>query len=346
MKKIKIFVLFLFLFSFSFADICEINEVKIKENTIEILVTDKNYSYVPNYDEGSRVLFVEFTNLNVAPNFILPNIKNEYVEKIEHLVYEDTTDFFITLNKNVVYKTYKSSDNKSIIFEFNKREKSTKKPLIIIDAGHGGKDPGATANGYLEKNLVLQIVLMLREKLNDDFNIMLTRDDDFFIPLQDRPKLANESNADLFVSLHINAMPGNSDANGVEVFYYSRNESAYAKNIASVENSVDEKYGIKTQVTDIIVNDLFYQINQERSTGLATLLVDEIVLETGFNKRPRGGAYGANFAVLRGSKMPSVLIEFGFLTNKSEANKMADQRYQLKLIEGIEKALKKYFFKG
>ena len=346
MKYKNIVFLFFIVFSLAFAEISGIEEIKAKDNNIEITMGNKNFDYSINYEEGSRVLFVEISNSAVGKSFSLPQVKNEYVEKLEYIVFENNTDFFITLNKDVTYKSNRSADKQTISFEFYKKSNLPKKPFIVLDAGHGGKDPGAVANGYREKEIALKVVLMLKERLEDDFNVILTRDDDFFIPLDERPRLANDNNADLFVSFHINAFPGNPEANGVEVFYYSRNESTYAKKIAGIENSVDEKYGIKTQLTDIIVNDLFYQINQEKSTGLATILVDQITSETGFNKRPNGGVYGANFAVLRGSRMPSVLVEFGFLTNKKEAQKMADEYYQNKVVEGIYKALKKYFFKG
>lgn len=324
----------------------KITDIFYNENKIEVKVSEDKLEYSINFDEGSRVLFLEFSKSSIDSKIEIPKVKGELLEKCEYITFEDNTDFFITLQKGVTYKAYKGADGKTLILEFTKKEKTIKKPSIVIDAGHGGKDPGAVANGYLEKEIALKVALKMKDMLSEEFNVTLTRDSDVFIPLPDRPRVANEINADLFISFHINAIPGNPSANGVEVFYYSRNESAYAGKIASVENSVDEKYGIKTQVTDIIVNDLFYQINQEKSTGLATLLVDEIAEKTGFNKRPKGGAYGANFAVLRGSKMPAVLIEFGFLTNKAEAKKMADDYYQEKLVEGVLEALKKYFFKG
>jgi len=104
-------------------------------------------------------------------------------------------------------------------------------------------------------------------------------------------------------------------------FTFLKNPSTYAKAVADFENSVDKKFGIKESAVDFLVNDIIYKQNQERSTRLARLIVDGVANVTGFYNR---GVHGANFAVLRGSEVPAVLIELGFVSNDLEAAKLAD----------------------
>ena len=167
----------------------------------------------------------------------------------------------------------------------------------------------------------------------------MTREDDVFIELAERAEIGNRAKADLFVSIHANAID-RASTSGMEVFYYSKKASAYAKAIAAYENSVDEKFGVSKDYTDFIVNDIFYHINQEKSAKLSSVVLENMLSATGAVKR---GVYGANFAVLRGSKSPSILVELGFMTNKAECLKMIDPVYQDILAEAIAKSIRKYF---
>lgn len=344
MKKFWIVITFLHIFSLTIFSLDDITKLRAGDGKIVFeFLKEKTQNYSVNFDEGSGVIFIEFINTKFSGSIDNDSFDKSFISKVESVTFENNTDFFISLKPGVNFKKYDLESPHRVVFEFMFKDITKRKPLVVLDAGHGGKDPGGVGNGLQEKDIALKVVLMLKDELADDFDIRLTRDADFFIPLPDRPKIANDINADLFVSVHLNAYY--EATNGVEVFYYSRNESKYAQQIATLENSVDEKFGIKTKVTDLIVNDLFYQINQEKSAVLSTLLVDKLVQKTGFNRRPNGGVYGANFAVLRGSKMPSVLIELGFITNKKEAEKLNNQFYQEKMVEAIYESLKKYFSK-
>ena len=291
------------------------------------------------YDATSRIIFVEFNK--VVYDGKTENIKifGDNIEKIESVSFEGNVDFFITLKKDMEFKDNVLKDPSRYLITFAKVE-NIKKITVVIDPGHGGKDPGAIGyNGIREKDIVLSVGKLVNEKLARDYNTVMTRSDDVFIDLVERAEIGNRIKTDLFVSIHANAI-NKSTTSGVEVFYYSKKESAYAKAIAAFENSVDEKFGVNNNFTDFIVNDIFYHINQEKSAKLAQIALDDIITSTSSIRR---GVFGANFAVLRGSKSPAILIELGFVTNPKEAQKLIEPEYQEELAESIYKSVKKYF---
>jgi len=114
-----------------------------------------------------------------------------------------------------------------------------KKYTIVVDPGHGGHDSGARGNGYNEKDIALQVATRLANNLRQDYNVIMTRDSDFFVPLDTRAKIGNDANADFFISIHLNS-GSSSSANGTEVFYFSKkDQGSYATQVAKFENKVD-----------------------------------------------------------------------------------------------------------
>ncbi|MDP8267856.1 MAG: N-acetylmuramoyl-L-alanine amidase [Candidatus Tenebribacter davisii] len=222
---------------------------------------------------------------------------------------------------------------------------------IVLDPGHGGKDPGAIgySRKHLEKEVVLELALKLKKKLEQqlDVIVLLSRDKDEFVSLQQRTKMANENNADLFISIHCNAHR-NSKVNGIEVYYLSTAKTDEARAVEAMENQVVYEYeGGKEAVKKydnlaFILADMAQNEHLEESYDLGANLQSSLVHNTEAYDR---GVKQANFYVLRGAFMPSVLIECGFLSNKEEEKKLITNSYQAKLIDSIFKGIKDFKMK-
>lgn len=221
----------------------------------------------------------------------------------------------------------------------------TKKFVVVLDAGHGGKDPGNRGNGYKEKDIALNIILKIGAELkkHPDVKVVYTRTTDVFIPLDKRAEIANEANADLFVSVHCNAH--SSQAHGTETFVLGLHRNADNLKIAMKENSViylEEDYEVKYGGFDpnSPASYIGMTLMQEEYLDQSILLADFV--QKGFTnklKRTDRGVKQAGFLVLRKTYMPSVLVETGFLTNNSEGkflnSNAGQQKMAASIIEGI-----------
>ena len=212
---------------------------------------------------------------------------------------------------------------------------------IMIDAGHGGKDPGAMDNSITESAIALDVAKIVAELLREEgFKVLFTRSKNNFIPLDDRTQMANNSKADLFVSLHVNA---NADPsiNGIETYYLDLASTSSAAKVASRENSVSEK-----NLSDLqfILTDLMLSAKTQESRSLASVVQSSLVKRVsrgGFGS-PDNGVRSAPFYVLMGARMPAVLIELGYCTNSAEAKRLGTARYRRILAEGIVEGLTGY----
>ena len=214
-----------------------------------------------------------------------------------------------------------------------------KKYTIVVDPGHGGHDSGARGNGYNEKDIALQVATRLANNLRRDYNVIMTRDSDFFVPLDTRAKIGNDANADFFISIHLNS-GSSSSANGTEVFYFSKkDEGSYAARVAQIENRVDSSYG-DTPFSDLVVKDIFYRTNQKKSQAIATTVLDNLINNIGLRRR---GVFGANFAVLRGSNSPSILVELGFMNNYGDLSQYLTPEGQERAAQAIANGIRQYF---
>lgn len=220
--------------------------------------------------------------------------------------------------------------------------------VVVLDAGHGGKDSGNIGNGYKEKDIALSIVLKIGKALEkyDGIDVVYTRDSDVFIPLEKRGKIANDANADLFVSVHCNAH--NSQAYGTETFVLGlhRNETNFE--VAKRENSViylEEDYEITYSDFDINSPESFIglTIMQEEYLDQSILLADFVQKEfTNKLERKDRGVKQAGFIVLHQTYMPSVLIETGFLTNDHEGAFLNSNSGRDKMATAITNAIIEY----
>ena len=214
---------------------------------------------------------------------------------------------------------------------------------VVLDPGHGGKDPGAIGvGGIAEKDIVLSIAKKLAKKLQKEMGIhvVLTRKDDSFIPLEDRTAIANAENADLFVSLHMNASP-NADARGIETYYLDKTTDEAAMRLAARENATSRK-----NVSDLqfILSDMMQSMKLEDSISLAYRLQSSMVssLTTKMGEVSDLGVKKALFYVLVGARMPSVLVEMFFITNKSEGRAMSQENYQDAMVEALYEGIQRY----
>jgi len=220
---------------------------------------------------------------------------------------------------------------------------------IVIDPGHGGKDPGALGKKAYEKNIVLDIALKLKKHIEKelDVEVLLTRDSDTFLTLQERTSFANNSQADLFISLHCNAAQ-NTRSNGVEVFILSTARTTDARAVEALENSVVLEYEGGTEAVkayddlQFILADLQQSEQLEESSDLAVRLQTELVKNTSMIDR---GVKQAGFYVLRGAFMPSVLVELGFITNEEEEKKLLSSKYQNDIVKAITNGIKSFKLK-
>ncbi len=214
-----------------------------------------------------------------------------------------------------------------------------KKYTIVVDPGHGGHDNGAIGNGYNEKDIALQVAKRLAENLRRDYNVIMTRDSDFFVPLDTRAQIGNNANADFFVSIHLNSS-NSSSGNGTEVYYFNKkDEGSYAARVAQIENRVDSSYG-DTPFSDFVVKDVFYKVNQKKSQAIATTVLDNLINAIGLRRR---GVFGANFAVLRGSNSPSILVELGFMNNYGDLSQYLTPEGQERAAQAIADGIRQYF---
>jgi N-acetylmuramoyl-L-alanine amidase len=212
---------------------------------------------------------------------------------------------------------------------------------IVIDPGHGGKDPGAIGRGGLrEKDVTLRLSKMLREKLRPSVQkIVMTRETDVFIPLEERTAIANSQDADLFVSIHINASTRTA-ASGVETYILNISNDEESRRLAARENATSRR-----SVSDLefILNDLIKTAKTNDSVRLASAVQGRVAknLREKFSTRSNG-VKGAPFYVLVGTKMPSILVEVSYISNPREEKLLRSDRYLEEIIEGISKGLLDY----
>ena len=212
---------------------------------------------------------------------------------------------------------------------------------IIIDPGHGGKDPGAIGpSGVKEKDITLPIAnklaVLLRENLKVE--VYLTRESDEFIPLDQRTEIANLVKGDLFISIHANAA-WDTRARGVETFYnshYSYGEGA--EEVAIRENAALAAEGVPTRIKTIIWDLIQNQYRQE-SKGLSLVVQEKLVKTLNSTNR---GVKSAPFYVLRGANMPAILIEVGFISNPWEERQLKNVQFQELIASGIYKGIATY----
>ncbi|MEO8311086.1 MAG: N-acetylmuramoyl-L-alanine amidase [Caldimonas sp.] len=220
--------------------------------------------------------------------------------------------------------------------------------VIAIDAGHGGEDPGASGpTGLHEKDVVLAIALLLRDRINANANMraMLTRDADFFVPLHERVKKARRVQADLFVSIHADAFM-NPDARGASVFALSQGgaSSSAARWMANRENASDLVGGANIHAKDESVLRALIDMSTTAQIKDSMKLGGEVLGQIAkVGKLHKGSVEQASFAVLKAPDIPSILVESAFISNPGEEAKLRDPQYRAQLVEALATGIQRYF---
>ena len=224
--------------------------------------------------------------------------------------------------------------------------------IVALDPGHGGEDPGAIGPaGTREKDVVLSVALKLRDRINksvvggNPMRAYLTRDADFFVPLNDRVKKAQKVQADLFVSIHADAFT-NPEARGASVFALSEKgaTSASAKWLANKENAADAVGGVNIKAKDTNVLKALLDMSTSAQINDSLHLGRAVIKEIGgVGKLHKPQVEQAGFAVLKAPDIPSVLIETAFISNPSEEEKLRSEAYQDQLADAVMRGIKRYF---
>ncbi len=234
------------------------------------------------------------------------------------------------------------------LFTFKNEAQSLKNEfVVVVDAGHGGKDPGNRGNGYFEKNIALKIALNVGQTLSKNgVKVVYTRKKDVFVDLFRRAQIANEANADLFISIHCDAHNSNAYGAGTFVLGLHANERNFK--IAQKENSViymeenyEQKYdGFDPNNPESVISLVLMQEEYLEQSIVAANYIQEFFVND-LNRKDRK-VKQAGFLVLRNTYMPSVLIEAGFLTNKTEGKYLNSTKGQNEISSSVSKAILKY----
>jgi len=223
--------------------------------------------------------------------------------------------------------------------------------IVALDAGHGGEDPGAVGpSGLYEKDVVLAVAHKLRALINAQpgMRAMLTRESDYFVPLQERVVKARRVQADLFVSIHADAFM-NPQARGASVFALSENgaSSAAARWMAKRENASDQVGGVNIKTKDAAVMRALLDMSTTAQIKDSIKLGNAILGHLGkIGRLHRGKVEQASFAVLKAPDIPSILVETGFISNPEEESKLKDEDYQKDLADALLLGIQRYFAKN
>ena len=347
------------LFSRELSEISKIRIINISEGARLIIESDKPIKYEVFSLKNPSRLVVDLAKIKFSDNFSLPPNKGIVKEVRFGSFNDDISRIVFDLNKplkNIKTKLLKPSsgkkrmlyielevnkvilstkiDNKKKTFQQSKLSK--KRRTIIIDPGHGGKDPGTSYQGKLnEKDIVLNFSKVLKEKLtNDGYRVFLTREIDKFIKLNDRVEFAKKKGADLFISIHADASKKD-NVRGFSVYTLSEKKmDKEAEKVANLENkgSVFSRKGLiginLTQSRNIIedwqIKQAFKRANRS-SFEFAEILVNNVKKKSKLLNRPHRYA---GFAVLKSPNYPSVLVELGFITNDKDRNNLRSKNWQ------------------
>ena len=230
-----------------------------------------------------------------------------------------------------------------------RHSKAQSKPLVVIDPGHGGEDPGAiSSTGIQEKNVTMDIAKKLQKVLlkTGKFNVSLTRTTDVFIPLSQRLIFAQKHQADLFISLHADSHP-DPKMHGLSVYTLSKTASdKEAESLARRENSVDQIKGINLHHENAEVANILIDLTQRETTNRSKLYASTLI-QMLQNKKNRSlipkPNRAAAFVVLKAQDIPSALVEMGYLSNSTDSQKLSHLESQNDIVLDLAQSIQTYF---
>ena len=342
---------------------------KISQKDLKYSTLNQNGNFEYIFDINGKYSYVEPTklNLNSIDKVITTENKNsvrirlinknnpkiKYILKSNELTIEvlETQTQKVEIAKNGSEPKSKTTVPTKVIKEVqNTTPKNAINKTVVIDAGHGGDDVGAVGpNKEYEKVINLEVAKYLDNILKQrGYKVYLTRTTDKFIKVMDRTILANEKNADLFISIHTNSMPKEkaSSTSGIETFFLSPARSERAKKVAALENKDDIR-----EMSESSKNVFLESLNRPRITASHKFAID---VQSGLLQAARTkykdvrdtGVKEGPFWVLVGAQMPSILIELGFISHPVESKRLYDKDYQQVLANGIANGIDSYFLKN
>ncbi len=345
-----------------------IKSVKQGKNSITVTFYENiNKSYIDFVEKKDKKYF--YDEFNIKGNFKDAKPTKLFIKGVSKItIFQYKKDILrISLRNKTNLKTIYIIGKNSIIIKVLDLDKKPVKnsvqmlpndmffpsaKTIVIDAGHGGKDAGAVASGRnYEKNIVLGIAKYLKKDLDKmGFKVYLTRSRDKFVELSDRTHFANKKNADIFISLHANAVPKSKAkrVHGIETYFLSPARSARAKRVAALENKGDmAKMGWGSK------NSLLTILNQSKITASNKIAIDiqrnmlyKLRSIYGKSNIKDGGVREGPFWVLVGAQMPAILIEVGYISHPKEGRRIKTKNYQKHIANAIAQGVKSYFIKN
>ncbi len=217
---------------------------------------------------------------------------------------------------------------------------------VVLDAGHGGTDPGATAEQLLEKEITLDIGRRLRRNLErDGFEVVVTREADRTIALKERARLANDSRSDIFVSIHVNALLKHTDARGIETYYLGATSDPKLTQLAATENRVS---GYSIADMRSLLDGVYADARRDESHALASAVQQHLFTTLRHNDPglENWGVKRAPFLVLVATDMPAVLAEVGCISNEKEAAMLRRPEYRQQIADALFAGIRGYAKKG
>ncbi|MAI30031.1 MAG: N-acetylmuramoyl-L-alanine amidase [Pelagibacteraceae bacterium TMED124] len=343
---IKTIIYFLFLFYSNELFSLEINNVRYGSNAeVKRIVFDISNDITFKNKVSKNKIEIKFDkNLSLKKTFT----KNNDLKEINF----DTASNSIILvfnrdihSPNIYFLKKKNNEFARVVIDYKNKVK--KRKIVVVDPGHGGRDSGAVGiTKIFEKNITLKVALLLKKEFSkyDEFHVILTREKDVYLKLRERTKIAKNSNADIFISLHADFNKSRR-TRGISLYTLSEKASdKEAEDLARRENRSDFLGNIdlsaeSSEVTNILI-DLTKRETLNQSSHLVNFLIKDIKNEMNLLKRAHRFA---GFAVLKSLDIPSVLIEMGYLSNREDSKLLVSSSYQKKITSNIVKAVKNYF---
>jgi N-acetylmuramoyl-L-alanine amidase len=340
-----------------------ITELTLDEKANGTLIRIRSGKKIPSYTSSFKecTLFITLKNASVDVSKLKKSGGKGVIKDIKAKNVRNNVELQITVTKDYTASEVLNIDNSNdlmitihnkIFSNKNINDKNKEKwdfDVIVIDAGHGGKDVGAIGiNGVREKDINLGVALKLGKLLETnmkDVKVVYTRSNDTFVELYKRGKIANEKGGKLFISIHCNSTPKRpTDASGFEVYLLRPGRTHEAIQIAARENGVIQ-YEDNPKRYEKLTDENFILVSMAHSSYMKYSEKFSDLLDKQFGNNLDFGSRGikqAGFYVLVGASMPSVLIETGFLTNPKDAAYLKSENGQVKIAESILKAIKKY----
>ena len=330
-----------------------------EEDTLFNIQTSDNYVII-SFDDA-EVLSETFSNIFFKDNRI-EKVRIKREKSTIKLIVQVDKKFNVkhfTLNPNSKYKHHRlvvdiidsETEITKKIIESDEPPSLRNKKIILIDAGHGGEDPGAVGrNKSLEKNVNLAIAKKLVGLINKnkDFNAVLSRSGDYYVPLTKRLTIAQEQNVSMFISIHADSVESIS-AKGASVYTLSEkgNNSKLARQLEESQNVVDQFGGVETVIdNDQFLKNILTDYSRKDKEKQSFQLAQEIISELGkvgpiHKKLPQK----ANFVVLKSPSIPSVLVETAFISNPTQEKRLTNKNQQQKIAQSIYKGIVSFYQK-